>query len=100
MTLAASQDAAQRLDLDITGMTCGHCVGAVREALEALPGVQVQRVSIGSAAVALEHGASPAALVEAIREAGYQASFAPAVGDAPRAGLPQAPSGSSCCSTR
>jgi len=92
---------ADRLDLTIAGMTCGHCVSAVREALEALPGVNVHRVGIGTASVTLDpQGASPAALVEAVREAGYQASFAGNASTAPKAGLPQAPSGASCCSTR
>jgi copper chaperone len=87
-------------------MTCGHCVSAVREALYALPGVNVHRVGIGSASITLEPaGASPSALVEAIREAGYQASFAQP-GFAERANSPanrelrQAPGGSGCCSTR
>jgi len=92
---------ADRLDLTIAGMTCGHCVSAVREALEALPGVNVQQVGIGTASVTLDpQGASAAALVEAVREAGYQAAIAGAASMAPKDGLPQAPSDASCCSTR
>jgi len=92
---------ADRLDLTIAGMTCGHCVSAVREVLEALPGVNVHQVGIGTASVTLDpQGASPAALVEAVREAGYQAAFAGNPSMARNDGLPQAPSGASCCSTR
>ena len=31
--------AMERVMLTITGMTCGHCVAAVRKALAAVPGV-------------------------------------------------------------
>jgi copper chaperone len=40
--------------LTIQGMNCGHCVAAVRSALEDLPGVSVQDVSIGSAQIAFD----------------------------------------------
>lgn len=98
---ALATGAEDRLDLTIAGMTCGHCVGAVTEALNALPGVKVDHVRIGRASLSFEPGTvSPAAIVEAIREAGYQASFAPSIAEQPTAGLPQAPTGSSCCSSR
>ena len=62
------------LHLAIDGMSCGHCVAAVRDALAGLPGVTVQRVAVGSAAVTIEPGTTPpAAVVEAIRDAGYEA---------------------------
>ena len=40
-----------KLDLEIQGMSCGHCVAAVKEALGELPGVNVDRVDIGTAQV-------------------------------------------------
>ena len=62
------------LDLAIDGMSCGHCVAAVRGALAELPGVTVKKVAVGSAAVTIEPGTtSPDAVVEAIRDAGYEA---------------------------
>ena len=65
---------AQPVSLAIDGMSCGHCVAAVTEALSAVPGVTVQRVAVGSAAVTIEPGTTaPAAVVEAIRDAGYEA---------------------------
>lgn len=96
--------ALERLDLTIAGMTCGHCVTSVRAALESLPGVTVDHVRIGDASVTLApEGASPATLIEAIREAGFQAGFS-ARNDA-TANLPQGATrgmgrSSSCCSPR
>ena len=63
------------IDLAIDGMSCGHCVAAVRDALRELPGVTVQQVGIGSAAVTVDPSVTPpSALVEALRDAGYDAS--------------------------
>lgn len=61
------------LELEITGMSCGHCVNAVKNALKELEGVQVRKVEIGSAAVDYDPArSSPAAIEGAIEEAGYQ----------------------------
>ena len=61
------------MELEISGMSCGHCVNAVREALDELDGVDVQRVEIGSATVDYDPArSSPAAIQGAIEEAGYQ----------------------------
>jgi copper chaperone len=63
--------------LKIQGMTCGHCVMAVKEALAAVPGVE------GAVAVSLEKGeaqvggsAPVAALVAAVAAEGFQAAEA------------------------
>jgi copper chaperone len=63
-----------RMEFDIEGMGCGHCVTSVRTALEALPDVEVERVEIGSAAVRFVGPGAPdrARVVAAIREAGYE----------------------------
>ena len=37
--------------LHLSGMTCPHCVRAVRSALESVPGVTVEDVDIGTARV-------------------------------------------------
>jgi copper chaperone CopZ len=64
-----------QLALSIEGMSCGHCVRRVSEALTALKGVQVKDVSIGSATVDYDPARiSPPAIVAAIDEAGYAAS--------------------------
>lgn len=96
-----TSDGSQRLDLTVADMTCGHCISAVRDALESLPGVTVQHVRMGKASVTLTpEGASPAALVGAIREAGYRAAFSEGTAPDTKAALPQAATGSGCCSSR
>ncbi len=92
-TTNTSASASQQVNLSIGGMSCGHCVAAVRDALEQLPGVAVQQVAIGTASVALDPtSVSAATVVSAIQEAGYDARVA----DRP---LPQA-GGTTCCSPR
>lgn len=61
--------------LTIGGMSCQHCVRAVREALEAVPGVTVSRVEIGSAEVSFDPAQSSSeAIATAVSDAGYDAS--------------------------
>jgi copper chaperone len=65
----------EQLSLAIRGMSCGHCVKSVDQALKALPGVQVDRVEVGSAVVAYDPTLiKPEQIEEAISEEGYQAS--------------------------
>jgi copper chaperone CopZ len=55
-------------------MSCGHCVAAVSEALSALPGVAVENVRIGSAALAYQpEEVSREQIVLAVEDAGYSA---------------------------
>ena len=62
----------QQIRIPIDGMSCGHCVAAVRGALEALPGVTVQGVEIGAATVAYDDGAvTPEQIRDAVRDEGY-----------------------------
>ncbi len=61
------------LELEISGMSCGHCVSAVKNALQELDGVDVKKVEIGSATVDYDPArSSPVAIEGAIEEAGYQ----------------------------
>ena len=63
-----------RLELEIEGMSCGHCVAAVSEALGELDGVNVEAVRIGSAEVDYSpEVVSPEQIVLAIEDAGYSA---------------------------
>lgn len=62
--------------LDVTGMTCGHCVSAVTQELEAVDGVENVAIvlnSEGTSEVTLVSDASldEAALRAAVDEAGY-----------------------------
>ena len=57
----------------VTGMTCGHCVAAVTEAVSAVPGVTAVDVHPPSGRVTVTADAEPdpAALAAAVDEAGY-----------------------------
>lgn len=62
-----------QLTIGISGMSCGHCVGAVKQALSELDGVEVERVEIGSATVAYDpERSSPERMMQAVEDAGYQ----------------------------
>ncbi|MDR2454689.1 MAG: cation transporter [Bifidobacteriaceae bacterium] len=61
----------------VKGMTCQHCVKAVKEEVGALPGVTSVAVDlvpdgVSSLAVASSAPLDPAALAAAIGEAGYE----------------------------
>ena len=62
-------------ELTVVGMTCGHCVGHVREALAELPGVTAE-VDLAAGTATVSHPASVTVdeLVEAVAEAGYDAT--------------------------
>lgn len=61
-----------QLKMDISGMTCGHCVGSVTRALKGLDGVAVEQVTVGKATVSYDANAtSPARIASAIEEEGY-----------------------------
>lgn len=67
------------ITLEIEGMSCGHCVKAVRDALAEVPEVSVERVDIGSANVSTAGAPTPEVagrLVEALRDAGYEGRVA------------------------
>ena len=57
--------------LSIDGMSCGHCVAAVKQALDAVPGVTVKSVTIGAATVESADPAPIDAMRLAIEDAGY-----------------------------
>lgn len=62
---------SQRLHLEIDGMSCGSCVSHVRKALERVPGLKVERVSVGAADVVASLSEN-AAIQQAIEDAGYE----------------------------
>jgi copper chaperone CopZ len=62
--------------LAVTGMTCGHCVNAVRQELAALPGVHEVAIDLVSGGASRVQVSSDAALDQdavaaAVDEAGY-----------------------------
>jgi Au+-exporting ATPase len=60
-------------DLTVEGMTCASCVGRVERALRAVPGVTGATVNLATETAQVEGLADPAALVAAIKAAGYEA---------------------------
>jgi len=66
------------ITIEIKGMTCGHCVRAVTEALQGVPGVEkVLDVNLESGEAKVQGTADPAALVKAVEEEGYKAMVRP-----------------------
>ncbi|MBW7983772.1 copper-exporting P-type ATPase CopA [Enterobacillus tribolii] len=64
--------------LALEGLSCGHCVASVTKALAAVPGVEIADVSQTQANV--YGNADAQALIDAVVQAGYQASL-PAAGN-------------------
>ena len=67
------------IELKIDGMTCGHCVAAVKRALEAVDGVSVSSVAIGAASFEVDEQVlsderAMAAATSAVAEEGYSVS--------------------------
>jgi copper chaperone len=68
-----------RTKLNVTGMTCNHCVGAVQDALDDLPGVRSARVDLDAGTAVVDYDdarTSPRELTTAVADAGYQAEEA------------------------
>ncbi|RZL94392.1 MAG: heavy-metal-associated domain-containing protein, partial [Variovorax sp.] len=61
------------LKLPVTGMTCASCARRVEKALEAVPGVQAASINLATEEALVSGDPAPgaAALVEAVRKAGY-----------------------------
>ena len=64
------------MTLKVSGMSCGHCVMAVRQALEGVDGVTSAQVDLQAQRATVEYDESrtePRALVGAVAEEGYGA---------------------------
>ena len=59
------------LQLNVTGMTCDHCVKAVTRAVRAVPGAANVSVDLEHGLVRVEGAADPAAVRAAIVDEGY-----------------------------
>ncbi len=65
------------IKLEVKGMTCGHCEGAVEKALAGVPGVtKVIEVSKDREQVVVDGTPNPEDLVAAIVAEGYEARVA------------------------
>jgi copper chaperone CopZ len=68
------EKATETVTLDIQGMTCDHCVRAVRAALEGVDGATVENVELGTARVRYDpERTTPARLADAVSDEGYEA---------------------------
>ncbi len=66
------------LHLDISGMSCAHCVRAVARGLEQVEGVHVTQVGIGSADLTYDdEKTTPKQIEQAVEDAGYTAEVQP-----------------------
>ncbi|GGO39689.1 hypothetical protein GCM10008949_48240 [Deinococcus humi] len=60
-------------ELIVSGMTCGHCETAVKNALKDVPGVEDVRVDLKGGSAAVEGNVDAQALIAAVTEEGYGA---------------------------
>jgi copper chaperone len=58
-------------EFKVQGMTCGHCVKAVTQAVQLLDNTAAVSVELDSGKVVISSGVSRERLVEAIRDEGY-----------------------------
>jgi len=57
--------------INIEGMSCGHCVAHVKEALEELSNIKVLEVNLNEKAALVDTDIDDTILISAIDEAGY-----------------------------
>jgi copper chaperone len=61
------------ITLTISGMSCGHCLNAVNQAIHSVPGVEIRSVRIGQAKLRVPEGDPTGGQVKAaIEGAGYK----------------------------
>jgi len=63
----------QERTFDVTGMTCEHCVRAVRAEVSSVPGVDEVAVDLGAGTMRVRctDATTVEAILAAVREAGY-----------------------------
>lgn len=65
----------RHITLHIDGMSCGHCLSAVSQALGRLPGVEIESVRMGRAELRYDDAVTtPEAITTAVADAGYRAT--------------------------
>jgi copper chaperone len=60
-----------KFEIEISGMTCGHCAMSISKELSAVPGVHVLEVNHQSGKAWVEGNAEESLLAEAVEKAGY-----------------------------
>jgi copper chaperone len=67
------------IELNVTGMTCGHCKAAVEKAIQQVTGVNTTQVDLASGKVSVEgEQVNTDALIAVVIEEGYGAQVAAA----------------------
>ena len=64
----------EKTEIDITGMTCGHCAASVTKELSSVSGIHVLNVNPQTGKALIEGEAAEQELGDAIDRAGYQAT--------------------------
>ena len=77
----------------VTGMSCAACSARVEKAVRKVPGVESCAVSLLTNSMGVEGSADPAAVIDAVKKAGYGAALKRAGSSASRAGEPGARDG-------
>ncbi len=88
--------ATRTVTLAVEGMTCGSCRRHVESALERVPGVKEAAVDLAHGTATVDYDpteVAPAALTEAVRDAGYAVE---APGELPLAPAPRQGCGCGC----
>lgn len=73
----SSNPSSKTVELEVTGMTCNNCKAHVTKALSEVPGVTNVDVDLQKGAARVQvsgDSGTTVQLVEAVRDAGYQAS--------------------------
>jgi copper chaperone len=63
-------------ELNVSGMTCGHCLAAVTKALKSVEGVTDAHVDLASGKATVTGTSDTQALVAAVTDEGYGAQVA------------------------
>jgi copper chaperone len=63
-------------ELNVSGMTCGHCLAAVTKALKTVAGVTDAHVDLASGKATVTGTPDPQALIAAVTDEGYGAQVA------------------------
>jgi copper chaperone CopZ len=64
----------ERVTLQVEGMSCGHCVKAVQQAVAGVDGAVAEQVAIGTATITFDPTRTTVgALIDAVSDAGYEA---------------------------
>lgn len=62
----------ERVNFELSGMTCGHCVSSVTKALQAMEGVHIEKVAVNRVTVGLDSTrSSREAIARKLGDVGY-----------------------------